>query len=291
MSKGAQNILSNCFKKTVKNVKDYIPPTAKQENIREEFPLKFPETFEKDYSPKLIPNLLFPEWPSDEIINTFDFSNNNKQYSDPNSNLIIFPYSLRKETYSNMIWLRAEQIYEKKKLIELIKEKIDYKNFNFIKNKIELATKNLLNFENNIKNKEENEENEENENISKNNAETEEIEKPLLSELNNMEINIKRRNSIDIAIAEGHNSSFVKEFYNSKLNKEEKDIFLEYQNYLKEKKEILIVKSEEGETPVQNMDTKNQKNKNEVQVVYNKLIPSDIDLLSMGCFTISNNIR
>ena len=278
MNKANQNILSNCFKKTVKNVKDYIPPTAKQENIREEFPLKFPETFEKDYSPKLIPNLLFPEWPSDEIINTFDFSNNNKQYSDPNSNLIIFPYSLRKETYSNMIWLRAEQIYEKKKLIELIKEKIDYKNFNFIKNKIELATKNLLNFENNIKNKEENEENEENENISKNNAETEEIEKPLLSELNNMEINIKRRNSIDIAIAEGHNSSFVKEFYNSKLNKEEKDIFLEYQNYLKEKKEILIVKSEEGETPVQNMDTKNQKNKNEIQVVYNKLIPSDIDL-------------
>ena len=65
-----------------------------------------------------------------------------------------------------------------------------------------------------------------------------------------MEINIKRRNSIDIAIAEGHNSSFVKEFYNSKLNKEEKEIFLEYQKYLKEKEKIIIVKSEEGETPV-----------------------------------------
>ena len=31
MSKTAQNILANCFKKTVKNVKDYIPPTVKTE--------------------------------------------------------------------------------------------------------------------------------------------------------------------------------------------------------------------------------------------------------------------
>ena len=47
---------------------------------------------------------------------------------------------------------------------------MDCKNFNFIKNKIELATKNLLNFENDFKekveNKEENEENKKNNNIN-----------------------------------------------------------------------------------------------------------------------------
>ena len=284
MSKGAQNILSNCFKKTVKNVKDYLPPTVKTENIREGIPIKFPENFDKDYSPKMIPNVLYPEWPSDEEINSFDFSNKGKTYQDPNSNLIIFPYSLRKETYSNMAWLRPEQFYDKKKLIELIKEKFKHRNFNFIKNKIELATKNLLNFENNVKPKEDNEENEENENNNINNNQNdnnkneEETEKHILNDVENMEINIKRRNSIDIAIAEGHNSSFVKEFYSSKLNNEEKEIFLEYQKYLKEKEKIYIVKSQESEVPVQNIEPKNQKNKNEIQVIYDKLIPSNIDL-------------
>ena len=292
MSKNTQNILSNCFKKTTKSAKDYIPPTVKQENIREEFPLKFPESFDKDYSPKLIPNVLFPEWPSDEIINSFDFSNGGKKYLDPNSNLLIFPYSLRKETYTNFEWLRPENYLEKKKLISLIKEKMDYKNFNFIKNKIELATKNLLNFENDFKEKEENkEENEENENnnINNNNINSNkeineekenEKEKNILSILDNMEININRRNSIDIAIAEGHNSSFVKEFYNSKLNNEEKQIFLEYQKYLKEKdkEKIIIVNSEEVDPPIQNLDQKNQKNKNEIQIIFHKLLPSNMDL-------------
>ena len=282
MSKTAQNILANCFKKTVKNVKDYIPPTVKSENIREGIPIKFPEKFDKEYSPEMIPNVLYSEWPSEEIINSFDFSNNGKIYSDPSSNLIIFPFSLRKETYSNMVWLRPEQICEKKKLIELIKEKIPFKNFNYIKNKIELATKNLLNFDNSKKNQEENEEVEENENNNKinnnNNEEVPETEQQKLNILDNMEISIKRRNSIDIYIAEGHNSSFVKEFYNSKLNKEEKEIFLEYEKYLKEKKEIIIVKSEEEETPVQNIEPKNQKNKNEIQIIFNKLVPSNLDL-------------
>ena len=225
MSKAAQNILSNCFKKTVKNVKDYIPPTAKTENIREGIPIKFPETFNTDYSPKMIPNVLYQEWPTDETINSFDFSNGGKKYLDPNSNLIIFPFSLRKETYSNMVWLRPEEAFEKKKLIELIKGKIQNKNFNFIKNKIELATKNFLNFEDMPKPppelKEENEENQKT-SIKNDTVEAEETEKPILSKLDNMEINIKRRNSIDIAIAEGHNSSFTKEFYNSKLTKESK---------------------------------------------------------------------
>ena len=135
MSKAAQNILSNCFKKTVKNVKDYIPPTAKTENIREGIPIKFPETFNTDYSPKMIPNVLYQEWPTDETINSFDFSNGGKKYLDPNSNLIIFPFSLRKETYSNMVWLRPEEAFEKKKLIELIKGKIHQRAFRFIKSR------------------------------------------------------------------------------------------------------------------------------------------------------------
>ena len=281
MSKAAQNILSNCFKKTVKNVKDYIPPTAKTENIREGIPIKFPETSHTDYSPKMIPNVLYQEWPTDETINSFDFSNGGKKYLDPNSNLIIFPFSLRKETYSNMVWLRPEEAFEKKKLIELIKGKIQNKNFNFIKNKIELATKNFRNFEDMPKSppesKEENEENQKT-SIKNDTVETEETEKPILSKLDNMEINIKRRNSIDIAIAEGHNSSFTKEFYNSKLTKEEKEIFLEYQKYLKEKEQLIIVKSEEGEKPAQITEQKNQKNKNEEQIIYDKLLPSNIDL-------------
>ena len=84
-----------------------------------------------------------------------------------------------------------------------------------------------------------------------------------------MEININRRNSIDIAIAEGHNSSFVKEFYNSKLNNEEKQIFLEYQKYLKEKdkEKIIIVNSEEVEPPIKNIDQQNQKNKDSGDIV------------------------
>ena len=121
MNKNSQNIISNYFKKTVKNVKDYVPSTVKPENIREGIPIKFPETFEKDYNPKMIPNVLFPEWPSDDIINSFDFSNGGKLYSDPYSNLIIFPYSLRKDTYGNIKWLRPKSIIEEKKLIDLIK--------------------------------------------------------------------------------------------------------------------------------------------------------------------------
>ena len=50
MSKGGSNILANYFKKTIKNTKDYIPPTAKQENIREGVPLKFPEAVDQIYT-------------------------------------------------------------------------------------------------------------------------------------------------------------------------------------------------------------------------------------------------
>ena len=102
MNKGGSNILANCFKKTTKNTKDYIPPTVKQENIREGIQINFPETVDNIYTVNLLPNILLEEWPSDEEINSFDFTNNGEKYTDPNSNLIIFPYSLRKETYSSM---------------------------------------------------------------------------------------------------------------------------------------------------------------------------------------------
>ena len=146
MSKGG-NILANCFKKSTKNTKDYIPPTVKPENIREGTPIKFPETVDHIYTVDLLPNILFEEWPQDEEINTFDFTNNGQKYTDPNSNLIIFPYSLRKETYSSMVWLRPEEYMKQKNLIKLIKEKYENKNFNYIKNKIDLAKNNILNFE------------------------------------------------------------------------------------------------------------------------------------------------
>lgn len=114
MSKGNSNILANCFKKTTKNVRDYVPPTVKQENIREGIPIKFPEMADLTYTADLLPNILFEEWPSEEEINSYDFTNNGHKYSDPNSNLIIFPFSLRKETYSSMVWLRPEEYMKKK---------------------------------------------------------------------------------------------------------------------------------------------------------------------------------
>ena len=179
MSKGNSNILANCFKKTTKNVRDYVPPTVKQENIREGIPIKFPENADLTYTADLLPNILFEEWPSEEEINSYDFTNNGHKYSDPNSNLIIFPFSLRKETYSSMVWLRPEEYMKKKNLITAIKEKYENKNYNYIKNKMDLAPTNLLNFEynnnesdkedeasenNNNKDNNENIENKENEN-------------------------------------------------------------------------------------------------------------------------------
>ena len=294
MSKGGSNILANCFKKTTKNAKDYIPPTAKQENIREEIPLKFPETVDHTYTVNLLPNILFEEWPSDEEINSFDFTNKGQKYTDPNSNLIIFPYSLRKETYSTMVWLSPEEYMKKKNLITAIKEKYQNKNFNYIKNKIDLAKANILNFDNNINDSDKDEENSENNNNDNNNNNNNNDEngnenklpeinqKPIFSSLDNMQINIKRRNSIDIAIAEGQNSNLGKEFYNSKLNEEEKKILLDNENKINE---FYIVQYEENETNNQVEQTQskpppnNQKNKNaEVTINYNKLKPSDLNL-------------
>ena len=285
MSKGSSNILANCFKKTTKSNKDYIPQTVKQENIREGIPIKFPENTDHIYQVNLLPNILFEEWPSDEEIKSFDFSNKGEKYIDPNSNLIIFPYSLRKETCSSMEWLRPDEYMKKKNLIEEIKEKYKNRNFNYIKNKMDLASHNLLNFELKINDSDKEEENNENNNNDdKNNEEEQKLpeinQKPFFSSLDNMKINIKRRNSIDIANAEGYNSNLGRDFYNSKLTEEEKKLLLENNE---KKNEFYIVPFEENKN--QNIEQPpakpqgNQKNKNnEIPIIYNILKPSNLNL-------------
>jgi hypothetical protein len=193
-----------------------------------------------------------------------------------------------------MVWLRPEEYMKQKNLIDAIKEKYQNKNFNYIKNKIDLAKANILNFDNNINDSDKDEENSENNNNDNNNNNNNNDEngnenklpeinqKPIFSSLDNMQINIKRRNSIDIAMAEGQNSNLGKEFYNSKLNEEEKKILLDNENKINE---FYIVQYEENETNNQVEQTQskpppnNQKNKNaEVTINYNKLKPSDLNL-------------
>ena len=288
MNKGG-SILVNCFKKTTKNSKDYVPPTVKQENIREGIQITFPDIVDNIYTVNLLPNILLEEWPTEEEINLFDFTNKGKKYSDPNSNLIIFPYSLRKETYSSMVWLRPEEYMKQKNLITAIKEKYQNRNFNYIINKIDLAQKNLLNFDyklNESEKEDENSENNNNEDNSKDNKLPDINQKSIFSSVENMKINIKRRNSIDIGNAEGHNSNLVREFYNSKLNEEEKKILIENENKINE---FYVVPHEENPENNQveqqtNKAQTNQKNKNiEVQVNYNKLKPSNLNLAVPLC--------
>ena len=283
MNKGG-SILANCFKKTTKNAKDYIPPTVKQENIREGVQINFPETVDNIYTVSLLPNILLEEWPPEEEINSFDFTNKGEKYTDPNSNLIIFPYSLRKETYSSMVWLRPEEYMKQKNLITAIKEKYQNKNFNYIKNKIDLAQKNLLNFDIKLNESEKEDENSENNNNEDNNNENKlpDInQKSIFSSIENMNIDIKRRNSIDMAKAEGESSNLVREFYNSKLNEEEKKILIENENKVNE---FYIVPNEENPEINQveqqpNKAQANQKNKNvEIQINYNILKPSNLNL-------------
>ena len=298
MNKGHSNILANFFKKTTKNTKDYIPSSIKQENIRESIPIQFPETVDNIYTIDLLPNILFEEWPQDEEeIKSIDFTNNGQKYNDPNSNLIIFPYSLRKETYSSMIWLRPEEYMKQKNLIKLIKEKYKFRNYNYIKNKIDLAQNNLLNFE--VHNNDDSNKNDtiyENKEISNDNSNEnnlpENTQKSIFSSLENMKTNIKRRNSINIASIEGQDSYLGKEFYNSKLNEEEKQILIENKNIINE---FYIVPYEKNninqqieKQPIKQQNSyksnKNHKNskKNEtieiIQIIYDKLNPSNLNL-------------
>ena len=121
------------FKNSNINIKDYIPNNIKQNNIREEFPLKFPEVSNRKYPYELYPNCLFEKWPSDEEIKAFDFNiNSDIIFDDPNNNLLVLPYSLRKETFNSMVWMRPKEYLQKKLLMAEIKKSFPNKNVNLV---------------------------------------------------------------------------------------------------------------------------------------------------------------
>ena len=132
--------LYDIFKKPTKEIKDYIPISMNQLNFRTNIQIKFPEESKEEYLQSFNPNIPFPEWPSEEEISNFNFGiNSNELFTDPNDNLIIFPYSLRNETFNNFIWLRPKDIIKKQNLIFDINKRLPFKNPTVIKNKIEIS--------------------------------------------------------------------------------------------------------------------------------------------------------
>ena len=132
--------LDICFKKSNKNIKDYIPSCIKEINIREQNQIIFPEESNLEYSPFIIPNTPFEEFPSEEEINNYNFQSENT-FNDNDNNLLIFPYSVRKETFNNIIWERPEEIIKQQQLIKLIRKELPDKNFNYIAKKINSTRK------------------------------------------------------------------------------------------------------------------------------------------------------
>ena len=132
--------LYDIFKKPTKEIKDYIPISMNHLNFRTNIQIKFPEESKEEYLQSFNPNIPFPEWPSEEEISNFNFGiNSNELFTDPNDNLIIFPYSLRNETFNNFIWLRPKDIIKKQNLILNINKRLPFKNPTVIKNKIEIS--------------------------------------------------------------------------------------------------------------------------------------------------------
>ena len=128
----------NIFKKVTKNIKDYAPSNITITNIREQTQIQFPETSTREYNPFLFANSPFPEWPDneEEIHNSLQI---NKEiiFTDPTNNLIIFPYSMRRETSTNTTWLRISDYIKQRKLYQEINTKFpNIKNINELKNKI-----------------------------------------------------------------------------------------------------------------------------------------------------------
>ena len=130
------------FKKTNKNIKDYIPSCVKEINIREQKLIKFPEESTLEYSPLVIPNTPFEEWPSEEEVKNYNFISEDV-FNDEENNLLIFPYSLRKETFNNIIWERPNEIIKQQNLIKLIKKELPESNFDYISKKINYSTRNI----------------------------------------------------------------------------------------------------------------------------------------------------
>ena len=138
---------NNFYKISNVNIKDYIPNNIDPKNIREEKPLKFSEVSDRTYPYRLYPNCLFEKWPSDEEIKSVDFNiNSNNVFNDENNYLLVLPYSLRKEAFNSIIWMRPKEYIKQNKLIKKIKETFPNKNYNFIKNKLSIAYNNILNF-------------------------------------------------------------------------------------------------------------------------------------------------
>ena len=132
----------DCFKKSNKNIKDYIPSCVKEINIREQKQIKFPEESTLEYSPLVIPNTPFEEWPSEEEVKNHNFISENI-FNDEENNLLIFPYSLRKETFNNIIWERPNEIIKQQNLIKLIKKELPESNFDYISKKINYSSRNI----------------------------------------------------------------------------------------------------------------------------------------------------
>ena len=132
----------DCFKKSNKNIKDYIPSCVKEINLREQKQIKFPEESTLEYSPLVIPNTPFEEWPSEEEVKNYNFISEDV-FNDEENNLLIFPYSLRKETFNNIIWERPNEIIKQQNLIKLIKKELPESNFDYISKKINYSTRNI----------------------------------------------------------------------------------------------------------------------------------------------------
>ena len=197
------------FKNSNINIKDYIPDIIKLNDIREGKPLNFPEVSEIKYPYELYPNCVFEKWPSDEEVKSFNFNANSSEiFNDPNNNLLVLPYSLRKETFNTITWMRPCEYMKQKNLLKKIKETFQNKNSNFIKDKFSMAYSNILNFkhkkynDNEISNNDA--KNQLNENI--NNIKeiiyeefTNEKINYGLNSIDNFKLNIIKRNSFDIS--------------------------------------------------------------------------------------------
>ena len=279
------------FKNSNINIKDYIPSNINQNNIREEIPLKFPDISKRKYPYELYPNCLFEKWPSDEEIKSLEFNiNSNTEFNDPNNNLLVLPYSLRKETFNSLIWMRPKEYIKNNLLIKDIKNSFPNKNFNFIRNKLSISYNNILNFKvHKNPNNTDNDDNlskynngnnikeiiSEEDNVKNNNFEG-------LNSFDNFKLDIKNRNSIDMSTVQGDMSDYSKDFINGKLSNKERAI-LEENEQLK-KIDFFIVKSEIIENNLEkNVENKtNNKNKNinkdNETKIKSKLLPSNLNL-------------
>lgn len=293
------------FKVSNVNIKDYIPNNIKPNNIRKEIPCVFSDVGERKYPYELYPNCLYEKWPSDEEINSFDFDINSENvFNDPNNNLLVFPYSLRKDVFNNVIWMRPNEYMKQKKLMKDIKDNFPNKNFNFIKNKFSIASNNILNYnihktdEDNDDNANDQEQNNKDNKMNKVNDDENESDKENNSQerYNNLKVDIKKRNSIDIGIAQGEGSNFSNDFINGKLSTKEKNILDEFEK--EQKFNFYIVKTETVEDIEEKKDENklNNKNKNidkalETEKYKIRLMPNNLNLdigLSEYCRWISS---